>query len=261
MSNYSVMQLLHARLNRLERCARLQVSYEENCPICIQRLEDGTSIKTLQCRHRFHRCCIEQWQRSNVLATCPLCRGDRMNSYDSDYQSPSSVPAAEYGSIFMPFAIDEQMERLSEEPTIRLNGVLYVYTHALLDIGTTVEINDNIWSYLDGTWTLTAMPKICPRDLPFLQLYTLVKLNDSYWVKEPSGWRRVSELGGSAEERDINVLSEPETELEIRLNNVNWEYTCIDPDTSRALAVCFWVYEQNGRWFRPNPTSRSLHRE
>ena len=43
----------------------------ENCVICLDNLTSDDSI-ALECRHQFHKKCIELWMKKNSI--CPLCR-------------------------------------------------------------------------------------------------------------------------------------------------------------------------------------------
>ena len=46
---------------------------DEDCPICLTSMENGDIIcGGCHSSHRFHRSCIQQWNRS----TCPMCRGN-----------------------------------------------------------------------------------------------------------------------------------------------------------------------------------------
>ncbi|XP_017878195.1 RING-H2 finger protein ATL63-like isoform X3 [Ceratina calcarata] len=52
-----------------------QIEDTEECPICLSLLNQHTyAMKS--CIHRFHRSCIEQWQRETLgpQALCPVCR-------------------------------------------------------------------------------------------------------------------------------------------------------------------------------------------
>lgn len=45
-----------------------------DCGICLNKLNNGTKIKTLLCEHQFHDTCIEGWFKKSRNRTCPLCR-------------------------------------------------------------------------------------------------------------------------------------------------------------------------------------------
>lgn len=43
-----------------------------DCRVCITDFEDGDTVTTLPCGHRYHKGCIETWLRKK--AECPICR-------------------------------------------------------------------------------------------------------------------------------------------------------------------------------------------
>lgn len=50
----------------------------EICPICFEELKKGEQIPKLNCKHKFHKSCLEPVcrQKGNQNVHCPLCRGD-----------------------------------------------------------------------------------------------------------------------------------------------------------------------------------------
>lgn len=45
---------------------------QENCPICLDSIQEHQYVISLPCNHVFHTDCITRWFNSN--STCPLCR-------------------------------------------------------------------------------------------------------------------------------------------------------------------------------------------
>ena len=45
---------------------------EQSCVICLLKLEKGQMVKGLQCSHKFHSKCINNWLK--VKLRCPLCK-------------------------------------------------------------------------------------------------------------------------------------------------------------------------------------------
>ena len=45
---------------------------EANCAICIDVLKGGQMVKALNCTHKFHSKCINDWLK--VKLKCPLCK-------------------------------------------------------------------------------------------------------------------------------------------------------------------------------------------
>ena len=43
------------------------------CAVCLSRFEDGEEIRKLQCKHIFHKGCLDMWLQQDC-PTCPLCR-------------------------------------------------------------------------------------------------------------------------------------------------------------------------------------------
>lgn len=50
----------------------MQDRTKEECFICSQNFQASYQSRTLQCKHKFHRVCLEQWLNKNK--SCPLCR-------------------------------------------------------------------------------------------------------------------------------------------------------------------------------------------
>lgn len=46
----------------------------QECSICLCRMEVGDEVRELKCDHIFHRVCLDRWIGQGRL-TCPLCRG------------------------------------------------------------------------------------------------------------------------------------------------------------------------------------------
>lgn len=45
------------------------------CSICYEKDENSNSWYETNCKHRFHKICIEKWKRVQKNALCPCCRG------------------------------------------------------------------------------------------------------------------------------------------------------------------------------------------
>ena len=54
----------------------IRESADISCPICLVNVATNGDLIELQCRHTYHRRCIENWMKSNHLMAekCPLCR-------------------------------------------------------------------------------------------------------------------------------------------------------------------------------------------
>lgn len=60
---------------------------QPECPVCLDPFEQTRTVVSVNCGHKFHRCCLEEWKRSSVaiaianrvarpVPTCPLCRAE-----------------------------------------------------------------------------------------------------------------------------------------------------------------------------------------
>jgi len=47
---------------------------EQKCAICIDVLKTGIMVKALQCSHKFHSKCINDWLKQKLI--CPLCKAE-----------------------------------------------------------------------------------------------------------------------------------------------------------------------------------------
>lgn len=47
--------------------------YDE-CPICLEPIDDIKDISTLKCNHKYHKVCLKMWLDRKPV--CPLCRMD-----------------------------------------------------------------------------------------------------------------------------------------------------------------------------------------
>ena len=59
-----------------ERPYRRAEGEKENatCSVCLSRVEDGESVKTLRCKHVYHPQCIDRWLERSTM--CPVCKRD-----------------------------------------------------------------------------------------------------------------------------------------------------------------------------------------
>ncbi|XP_027364453.1 probable E3 ubiquitin-protein ligase XERICO [Abrus precatorius] len=51
---------------------RLKVDHLD-CRVCLSEFEEGENVRNLNCKHTFHKDCLDQWLKQ-YCATCPLCR-------------------------------------------------------------------------------------------------------------------------------------------------------------------------------------------
>ena len=44
----------------------------ENCSICLNRIEEGQKLAKIECMHLYHLTCLNKWVKQK--AQCPLCQ-------------------------------------------------------------------------------------------------------------------------------------------------------------------------------------------
>lgn len=55
---------------RSHRCISSEISKE--CSICLEKINEGDNLSTIDCAHTFHLKCIVEWGK--YKQECPLCR-------------------------------------------------------------------------------------------------------------------------------------------------------------------------------------------
>eukprot|EP01065_Artemidia_motanka_P043189 TRINITY_DN594_c8_g1_i1.p1 TRINITY_DN594_c8_g1~~TRINITY_DN594_c8_g1_i1.p1 ORF type:complete len:340 (+),score=105.83 TRINITY_DN594_c8_g1_i1:88-1107(+) len=58
-----------------------------DCSICLTEFESGDAVRLLQCRHLFHKDCVDQWLQDN--RKCPVCKQEA-----DEIPRPAPAPAA-----------------------------------------------------------------------------------------------------------------------------------------------------------------------
>jgi len=57
----------------------------EECPICLEPIENEKDSVTLKCNHRYHKICLNMWLDRKPI--CPLCRMEVINVFKcKDYK-------------------------------------------------------------------------------------------------------------------------------------------------------------------------------
>ncbi|EJD75001.1 hypothetical protein LOAG_17775 [Loa loa] len=52
---------------------------DTDCPVCIDPYRAGDIIRSLPCRHIFHKTCVDPWLLEH--RTCPMCKGDILKAF------------------------------------------------------------------------------------------------------------------------------------------------------------------------------------
>ncbi|WVZ25336.1 hypothetical protein V8G54_003880 [Vigna mungo] len=55
------------------RCTTRLKAEHIDCRVCLSEFQEGEKVRNLNCRHTFHKDCLDQWLQQ-YCATCPLCR-------------------------------------------------------------------------------------------------------------------------------------------------------------------------------------------
>ncbi|KAL2343017.1 hypothetical protein Fmac_004302 [Flemingia macrophylla] len=55
------------------RCTTKLKTEHVDCRVCLAEFQEGEKVRNLNCRHTFHKECLDQWLQQ-YCATCPLCR-------------------------------------------------------------------------------------------------------------------------------------------------------------------------------------------
>lgn len=63
-------------INNINYNESIEINYGD-CSICCEDFEDISEIKTLICKHIFHKKCVDDWLV--ISNTCPLCRTKQCN--------------------------------------------------------------------------------------------------------------------------------------------------------------------------------------
>lgn len=73
-------------------------TYEQDkCVICLVNFSEGQPIRRLNCRHIFHKACIEEWVKAkiNTIPKCPTCNSDltkeRPRGFAESHEAASQV--------------------------------------------------------------------------------------------------------------------------------------------------------------------------
>lgn len=72
ISTTQYLKLIEER-NPTTRYTRRLTTEPAECRVCLSEFEEGEKIRDLQCKHKFHKDCLDRWLQQG-WATCPLCR-------------------------------------------------------------------------------------------------------------------------------------------------------------------------------------------
>jgi len=66
-------QIKNTMLQRVSMKSQIiEVEKESSCTVCLDAVKVGSSVYDIDCKHVFHRECIENWRKEKD--TCPCCR-------------------------------------------------------------------------------------------------------------------------------------------------------------------------------------------
>eukprot|EP00891_Asterochloris_glomerata_P005960 jgi/Astpho2/5960/e_gw1.00080.156.1_t len=63
---------MHIASRPTTRCQTGSPLLEESCSICLQQLEEGDTLRSLECAHYHHQACLDKWLK--LEACCPICK-------------------------------------------------------------------------------------------------------------------------------------------------------------------------------------------
>ncbi|CAK90316.1 unnamed protein product (macronuclear) [Paramecium tetraurelia] len=52
-----------------------ELNNQDDCTICLQKLNDELEVRQTCCHHNFHSLCIKEWLKNNKKE-CPVCRSN-----------------------------------------------------------------------------------------------------------------------------------------------------------------------------------------
>lgn len=71
--SFSVPPVDEAVLHRVTKTSQFSSKdAQDQCSVCLMDFEHGDSLRTLECGHRFHMACIDQWLAQS--GQCPVCK-------------------------------------------------------------------------------------------------------------------------------------------------------------------------------------------
>lgn len=59
-------------INNVAPVTKYNSNEEEECVICLEKYNKKENIRTLKCKHFYHKNCIDEWMKNNDK--CPLCK-------------------------------------------------------------------------------------------------------------------------------------------------------------------------------------------
>ncbi|XP_045107169.1 protein goliath-like isoform X2 [Portunus trituberculatus] len=79
LCNAAKKALAKIPVKTLKATDREVCSEGECCAVCIEHYQTGEAVRTLPCKHLFHRCCVDPWLLEH--RTCPMCKMDILKHY------------------------------------------------------------------------------------------------------------------------------------------------------------------------------------
>ena len=105
-----------------------------DCGICLNKLNNGTKIKTLLlCGHKFHDTCIENWFKESRKRECPLCRVKDISVY--------------HGKLPVNKNFDEMVGNYKGQFRNFLNNMREILFFEIYDIAPVEEFSDEVIKY------------------------------------------------------------------------------------------------------------------
>lgn len=74
----------------LSKYIEIEIQTEPDCPICLMEFNGDDDVRQLNCKHVFHKECIDIWLTLN--ATCPICRQQIFSTQAPNTENINNVP-------------------------------------------------------------------------------------------------------------------------------------------------------------------------
>ena len=129
------------------QCTSVQDTFDD-CPICLNKLNNSRKIQTTACGHRFHTICLKAWiktmNKRNMTAHCPNCRGNLFSNEGIDSKKIKMIQ-----NLIATNITPEQQEILQEQRRER-ERIIHNIVDSKLDHDIKEELNNEVNNELNN---------------------------------------------------------------------------------------------------------------